>query len=96
MAVKKEQQHYKVYVNVYDILPPKRNQMMQSILCFGIYHTGVEINGSEYAYGGNCLMDSTGVYEMFEPRNHDVFEYRTSLEVGSIPKENSGKVWKVL
>ncbi len=62
----------KVYLNVYDILL-KHNRRLEHI-GLGIYHTGVEINGSEYAYGGNALLESTGVYEM-TPRQHEVFMY---------------------
>jgi len=34
---------------------------MQS-LGFGFYHTGVEINGLEYSFGGNFTHDGTGVF----------------------------------
>jgi deubiquitinase DESI2 len=60
-----------VYINVYDILPLNYNQRLGKI-GMAIFHTGIEINGSEYAYGGNALLDSTGVYEM-RPRKHEVF-----------------------
>ena len=63
-----------MYINVYDILPLIHNKKLDKI-GMGIYHTGIEINGSEYAYGGNALLDSTGVYEM-RPKSHDVFQFR--------------------
>jgi hypothetical protein len=49
---------------------------------------GVEINGSEYAYGGNSLLDCTGVYEMY-PKNHDVFKYKFTIEVGVVKDEEA-------
>lgn len=60
-----------------------------------IYHTGIEINGSEYAYGGNALLDSSGVYEM-RPKKHDVFLFRQSIEVKDLKLESMEVVYKVL
>lgn len=59
----------------------------------GIYHTGIEINGSEYAYGGNSLLDATGVYEI-APTKHDAFSYKEALHMGRI--ESKEAVWKAL
>ena len=42
---------------------------------------GVEIDGIEYAYGGNSLVDCSGIYDMF-PKKHDVFMYKFSMEAG--------------
>ena len=72
---------YRVYINVYDII--NKNRMVEKI-GMGIYHTGIEINGSEYAYGGNSLMETTGVYEI-EPRSHEAFAFRETLEAGYAP-----------
>jgi hypothetical protein len=41
----------------------------------GIYHSGIEINGMEYAYGGNTTMRGTGVYENY-PKDHSTFSYK--------------------
>ena len=70
----------KVYINVYDILVPRYNQGLSTV-GMGIFHTGVEVGGAEYAYGGNSLVATTGVYEM-EPRCHDVFRFREQREAG--------------
>ena len=72
----------KIYINVYDILPQNYNKRLEWI-GMGIFHTGIEVNGSEYAYGGNSLMSTTGVYEM-DPRNHDVFRFREQREAGIV------------
>lgn len=61
----------------------------------GIYHTGVEINGSEYAYGGNALIESTGVYEM-TPRKHEVFTYLRTIEMGTLEGGGTDAVYAVL
>lgn len=54
---------------------------------------GVEVNRSEYAYGGNSLMDSTGVYEM-TPKQHDVFIFKESILVGEVEREDI--IWSSL
>eukprot|EP00347_Sterkiella_histriomuscorum_P023130 403335831 len=79
-----------VFVNVYDIL--KYNKFVDC-LGIGVYHTGVEVNGSEYAYGGNSLLECTGVYEM-SPKDHDVFVFKQSLLVGVIDDEEI--IWSSL
>ena len=43
----------------------------------------MEINGVEYAFGGNALSEYCGIYEM-TPREHEVFEYKNSFEVGTV------------
>jgi hypothetical protein len=48
-----------------------------------ILRVGIEIDGIEYAYGGNSLLDCSGVYEMM-PKNHDIFLYKFSIEAGEI------------
>ena len=70
----------KVILNVYDII--KFNKYLD-FLGLGVYHTGVEIDGIEYAYGGNTLVDTTGVYRMY-PKKHDVFKFKYSVEVGEV------------
>jgi hypothetical protein len=69
-----------VVVNVYDIIPHKYNRWLGQ-LGIGIYHTGVEVGGTEYAYGGNTLLDATGVYEI-APRKHEAFVFRESIVIG--------------
>ena len=81
-----------MYINVYDILALKVNNYLA---CggLGIFHTGVEVNGSEYAYGGNALMESTGVYEM-EPMKHSAFRFRQQIVAGRV--EDMDRVYRVL
>ena len=73
----------RVTLNVYDI-QKDCNQKGADVFGVGIYHTGVEINGIEYAYGGNTTIKATGVYQM-PPKNHSVFFYKLSIDMGEIP-----------
>lgn len=50
----------------------------------GIYHSGVEIMGTEYAFGGNALSNATGVFGM-TPKCHSNFDYKLSIDLGEIP-----------
>ena len=67
-------------MNVYDII--SKNNLLNTF-GMGIFHTGIEVNEIEYAYGGNSLFDGPGVY-MIEPRSHEAFTFRTSIEVGYV------------
>jgi hypothetical protein len=71
-----------VYVNVYDIPPRKVNKYLE-LIGMGIYHTGIEVNGTEYAYGGNALLTGTGVYEI-AAKKHEAFVFKESIQVGVV------------
>jgi hypothetical protein len=53
---------FEIILNVYDLSPDSMTKTLLSTLGFGFYHTGVEINGIEYVYGGNFSHNGTGVY----------------------------------
>jgi len=80
----------KVTLHVYDIMTANK---YVDCLGIGAYHTGVEVGGVEYAYGGNTLVESTGVYEMM-PKSHDVFLYKCSYEMGEI--HSKALLWQAL
>ncbi|RYP42049.1 hypothetical protein DL767_000561 [Monosporascus sp. MG133] len=51
-----------VVINVYDLLPPGRLSSVLWTVGASLLHTGVVINGKEYAYGGHDRRGATGVY----------------------------------
>ena len=53
---------YEVILNVYDLSPNSTSKSIMSVFGIGFYHSGVEINGVEYTYGGNFTHNGTGVY----------------------------------
>ena len=73
----------KVVLNVYD-LDAAFNARYGDKFGLGLYHTGVEIDGVEYQFGGNTQIRDTGVY-MTLPRGNPQYTYKLSIELGEIP-----------
>ena len=71
---------YPVVINIYD-LSPYNNYLIK--IGLGMYHTGVEVNGREYTFGGHPGLVSTGVFD-HEPWEMEQELYRGSLEIGTI------------
>ncbi|KAA8537659.1 hypothetical protein F0562_027267 [Nyssa sinensis] len=67
-----------VYLNVYD-LTPKNGYVYWA--GFGIFHSGVEVHGVEYAFGAHDY-PSSGVFEV-EPRQCPGFKFRKSIFIGT-------------
>ncbi|CAK7216749.1 hypothetical protein SBRCBS47491_002933 [Sporothrix bragantina] len=55
-------QKVEVVINVYDLLTPGRWSTMLWHMGTSLLHSGVVINGKEYAYGGHDRRGVTGVY----------------------------------
>lgn len=55
-------QKTEVIISVYDLLPPGRLSSILWTLGSSLLHSGVVINGKEYAYGGHNRRGVTGVY----------------------------------
>ncbi|KAK0633072.1 PPPDE putative peptidase domain-containing protein [Immersiella caudata] len=55
-------QKTEVVIHVYDLLPPGRISSTLWFLGTSLLHTGVVLNGKEYAYGGHDRRNVTGVY----------------------------------
>ena len=73
-------------MNVYDI-QKSCNTKGADLFGMGIYHSGVEVCGMEYAYGGNTTLRTTGVYQIM-PRSHSSFEFKCSIDMGDIPADD--------
>ncbi|XP_076951874.1 deSI-like protein At4g17486 [Bidens hawaiensis] len=70
--------HALMYLNVYD-LTPVNNYMYWFGL--GIFHSGIEAHGMEYAFGAHEY-SSSGIFEV-EPRSCPGFVFRRSIRLGS-------------
>ncbi|ERN08454.1 hypothetical protein AMTRI_Chr12g237240 [Amborella trichopoda] len=66
-----------VYLNVYDLTPINGYAYW---LGLGIYHSGVQVHGVEYAFGAH-EHSSTGIFET-EPRKCPGFVFRKSILIG--------------
>ncbi|XP_049390343.1 deSI-like protein At4g17486 isoform X1 [Solanum stenotomum] len=67
-----------VCLNVYDLTPMNNYVYWAG---FGIFHSGVEVHGVEYAFGAHDYPTS-GVFEV-EPRQCPGFKFRKSIFVGT-------------
>ncbi|XP_019174959.1 PREDICTED: deSI-like protein At4g17486 [Ipomoea nil] len=67
-----------VYLNVYDLTPMNGYVYWAG---FGIFHSGVEVHGIEYAFGAHDYPTS-GVFEV-EPRHCPGFVFRKSIFIGT-------------
>ncbi|KAJ1697518.1 hypothetical protein LUZ63_006030 [Rhynchospora breviuscula] len=67
-----------VYLNVYDLTPMNGYIYWAGL---GIFHSGVEVHGVEYAFGAHDYPIS-GVFEV-EPRQCPGFRFRKSIFVGT-------------
>ncbi|KAI8549711.1 hypothetical protein RHMOL_Rhmol06G0046200 [Rhododendron molle] len=67
-----------VYLNVYDLTPVNGYIYWAG---FGIFHSGVEVHGAEYAFGAHDS-PSSGVFEV-EPRQCPGFKFRKSVLIGT-------------
>uniref|UniRef100_A0A7N0TA37 PPPDE domain-containing protein n=1 Tax=Kalanchoe fedtschenkoi TaxID=63787 RepID=A0A7N0TA37_KALFE len=66
-----------VYLNVYDLTPINGYAYWVGL---GIYHSGVQVHGVEYAFGAH-ENTSTGVFEV-EPKHCPGFMFRKSILIG--------------
>ncbi|KAM7277820.1 hypothetical protein ACFE04_004954 [Oxalis oulophora] len=67
-----------VYLNVYDLTPMNGYAYWAGL---GIFHSGVEVHGVEYAFGAHDYPTS-GVFEV-EPRMCPGFKFRKSIFIGT-------------
>lgn len=74
-----------VRLNVYDMVSMAGINQYSSPIGFGVFHSGVEIYGAEYAYGGHNNTNS-GIFEI-APRDvqvlgEDSFKFKETLVIG--------------
>ncbi|KAI4295556.1 hypothetical protein L6164_035591 [Bauhinia variegata] len=67
-----------VYLNVYDLTPVNGYMYWAGL---GIFHSGIEVYGVEYAFGAHDYSTS-GVFEV-EPRQCPGFKFRKSIFIGT-------------
>ena len=67
-----------VYLNVYDLTPMNGYVYWVGL---GIFHSGIEAHGAEYAFGAHDYSTS-GVFEV-EPKHCPGFTFRTSVSLGT-------------
>lgn len=70
-----------VTVNVYDI---SVHNSWLSVFGLGVYHTGVEVYGKEYSFGGHSVENRSGIYSL-PPKKGPTFPYiklRESIQLG--------------
>ncbi|XP_010537890.1 PREDICTED: deSI-like protein At4g17486 isoform X2 [Tarenaya hassleriana] len=71
-----------VYLNVYDLTPINGYAYW---LGLGVYHSGVEVHGIEYAFGAHEY-PTTGIFEG-EPKQCEGFTFRKSILIGKTDME---------
>ncbi|ORZ14716.1 PPPDE putative peptidase domain-domain-containing protein [Absidia repens] len=77
-----ENQH-QVFVNVYDMLQPSfLTSFGYYALGVGIYHSGVEICGKEYCFGGHEYKNITGVFAVEAKVGPPGLLFKQSISVG--------------
>ncbi|KAK8580920.1 hypothetical protein V6N12_071169 [Hibiscus sabdariffa] len=64
-----------------DFESKKRWKSVSLVPCLGIYHSGLEVHGVEYAFGAHDYPTS-GVFEV-EPRQCPGFKFRKSIFIGT-------------
>jgi hypothetical protein len=69
-----------VYVNVYDMVHYNKYGYRIGI---GVYHSGVEVLGKEYAFGASPF-DRTGVFSMVPKTGLNGTIFRDSIKIGTI------------
>ncbi|CAO3617206.1 unnamed protein product [Cunninghamella blakesleeana] len=72
-----------VFVNVYDMLEPSfLTSFGYYALGIGIYHSGVEICGKEYCFGGHEYKNITGVFAVEAKSGPPGLSFKQSISIG--------------
>mmetsp|Transcript_15641 Transcript_15641/g.11382 ORF Transcript_15641/g.11382 Transcript_15641/m.11382 type:complete len:96 (+) Transcript_15641:37-324(+) len=74
-----------IILNVYDLgsaESQQSNAFLFNYLGLGFFHSAIEINGTEYCYGGNPLSSGSGVFTC-APMTVENAHYRESFLMGT-------------
>lgn len=95
MSYNQNSQPIEIILNVYDLNLKTNGHPLIKLTGLGFYHSGIEINGTEYAYGGNESNPGTGVFAA-PPLSAEVegVTYKESFLLGSV--KNASRVNDVL
>jgi hypothetical protein len=72
-----------VILNVYDLAQSSFQTSLLKSGGIGFYHSGIEIDGIEYSYGGNFEHSGTGVFSQ-EPLVVEGVVYKESFLLGTL------------
>lgn len=72
-----------IILNVYDMMPSSIQGSLMQSFGIGFYHTGIEINGMEYSYGGNFNHSGSGVFAQ-APLTVEGARYKESYLMGVV------------
>ncbi|KAI8137350.1 PPPDE putative peptidase domain-containing protein [Fennellomyces sp. T-0311] len=72
----------KVLINVYDMLEPSALTNIGYALGVGIYHSGIEVGGREYCFGGHEYENLTGVFAVEPKIGPPGVLYKQSIPMG--------------
>eukprot|EP01062_Namystynia_karyoxenos_P028499 TRINITY_DN21588_c1_g1_i1.p1 TRINITY_DN21588_c1_g1~~TRINITY_DN21588_c1_g1_i1.p1 ORF type:complete len:471 (+),score=85.40 TRINITY_DN21588_c1_g1_i1:113-1525(+) len=82
-------QRYAVRLNVYNILEPGANARL-AFFGVGLHHTGVEVHGREWSYGGSLpdsdRGDETGVFCIAPRTGMPAANFKETIEIGTTTK----------
>ncbi|TNV75520.1 hypothetical protein FGO68_gene7765 [Halteria grandinella] len=75
---------YEIILNVYDLSPDSMGKHFLTMAGIGFFHSGLEINGVEYTYGGNFTHSGTGMYTQSPLMVPEGVKYKESYLLGEI------------